>query len=62
MMNHRESWAEERRAPSKAEWEKILSGEGEKTERKRTPAAPKEEPVQAPAQATAAKVILRRTR
>jgi len=64
MMNHRESWAEERRAPSRAEWEKILSGEGEKTERKRSPSAAdasakKEEPL---AQAVPAKVILRRAR
>lgn len=27
MMNHRESWAEERRAPTAAEWKLIQSGE-----------------------------------
>lgn len=37
MMNHRESWAEERRAPSREEWERILSGEDEKP-RKKAPA------------------------
>src|SRR3954466_11380102 len=34
MMNHRESWAEERQAPSREEWARILSGE-DKTPRKR---------------------------
>jgi hypothetical protein len=60
MMNHRESWAEERKAPSQEEWAKVLSGE-DQPKRKRTPtekAAP-ESPV--PVNATSApKVILRR--
>ena len=29
MMNHRESWAEERRAPTPEEWARVLSGEAE---------------------------------
>jgi hypothetical protein len=61
-MNHRESWAEERKAPTRAEWEKTLSGE-DKPVRKRTP---KEDVTQADAkptsESTAPKVILRRTR
>jgi hypothetical protein len=58
MMNHRESWAEERTAPTLVEWTKALSGEDKPT-RKRTP---KEVP-EAPASVEAAgppKVILRR--
>ncbi len=45
MMNHRESWAEERKAPSHDEWVKTLSGE-DKPARKR---APKEEAAPEPA-------------
>ncbi len=39
MMNHRESWAEERRAPSREEWAEILAKEDEpvKRPRKATP-------------------------
>jgi len=60
-MNHRESWAEERTAPSQKEWERILAGE-DKTPRQRkvaetepAEASPKQ---QAPSQPA---VILRRT-
>ena len=60
MMNHRESWAEERRAPSLDEWKKILSGE-DKPVRKR--AEKTEEPESVPAAPSSApKVILRRSR
>jgi hypothetical protein len=60
MMNHRESWAEERTAPTYDDWVKELSGEN-KTPRKRTP---KEAAAEAPAPvaASAPKVILRRPR
>lgn len=60
MMNHRESWAEERKAPTLAEWTKTLSGE-DKPKRTR---APKEEAAapEAAAPAGPAKVILRRSR
>lgn len=59
-MNHRESWAEERKAPSYDEWVKTLSGE-DKVPRKRTPkdAAPVAE---AKLAVTPTKVILRRPR
>jgi hypothetical protein len=59
MMNHRESWAEERTAPTYEEWQKTLSGE-DKPKRTRKP--PKdEEQAAAPAPAPAKpKVILRR--
>jgi hypothetical protein len=58
MMNHRESWAEERVAPTYEEWQKILAGE-DKPPRTRKP---KEEPAEASPQAAPAKprVILRR--
>ena len=62
MMNHRDSWAEERKAPSREEWAKILSGE-DKTEKKQlkkelvpTPDNPP------PSQSSAPKVILRRSK
>lgn len=58
MMNHRESWAEERQAPSLEEWQKILSGE-DKPVRKRVEKAP--EPAAAPPPSVP-KVILRRTK
>jgi hypothetical protein len=60
MMNHRESWAEERRAPSRQEWQKILSGE-DKPVRKRAERAPEEEKSVA-SESSAPKVILRRSR
>ncbi len=57
MMNHRESWAEERKAPTLEEWQKTLSGE-DKPVRTRTP---KEVvPEQAAPAPQASKVILRR--
>jgi len=59
MMNHRETWAEERRAPTPEEWQKILSGEDKPV---RTRAEKKIEPEsQAPAP-QAARVILRRSK
>ena len=45
MMNHRETWAEERRAPNREEWKKILNGE-DKPVRKRAEKA--EEPESTP--------------
>lgn len=61
LMNHREAWAEERRAPSEEEWQKTLSGDDE-APRKRTP-KPKEEPVApVPVASSAPKVILRKSR
>lgn len=60
LMNHRESWAEERIAPSAEEWARTLSGE-DKPARKRTHTeAPAETP--APAPSGPAKVILRRSK
>jgi hypothetical protein len=60
-MNHRESWAEERRAPSAEEWQKILSGEAAPT--KKRASTPKEpQAVSTPAPVEAPKVILRRSR
>ncbi|MGZ3686686.1 MAG: hypothetical protein ACXVBW_00205 [Bdellovibrionota bacterium] len=59
MMNHRESWAEERRAPTRDEWAKTLSGE-DKPERKPRAAAASEAPAVKPAP-VAPKVILRRS-
>jgi hypothetical protein len=61
MMNHRESWAEERRAPTREEWQKILDGEDERPTRKRQSSTPAAE-TQATPQAAPAKVILRRSR
>lgn len=62
MMNHRESWAEERRAPSPEEWARIVSGE-DKPQRKRAPRGEDEAATQekaAPAAAATPRVILRR--
>lgn len=58
-MNHRESWAEERAAPTLEEWKKTLSGE-DKVPRKRKP---KEEAAveEKAAPAGPPKVILRRS-
>ncbi len=61
LMNHRESWAEERRAPSKEEWARVLSGEDKPARRRAAPEA-QPETVQPPTQAEAPKVILRRKR
>jgi hypothetical protein len=59
-MNHRESWAEERHAPSFEEWKRILSGEAEE----KKPRAKKDEAtvVATPEQkvSSAPSVILRR--
>jgi hypothetical protein len=62
LMNHRESWAEERKAPAREEWERTLKGEDKpKRERKAAEAQPEtEEATGRPAAATP-KVILRRT-
>ena len=58
MMNHRESWAEERHAPTPEEWKKTAAGEGER------PRVRKEKPVEeAPAPkpvSSAPAVIIRR--
>lgn len=60
MMNHRESWAEERKAPSRDEWERALSGEDKPARKPR--AAKAEETAAEPKPAdTGPKVILRRT-
>lgn len=69
IVRHRESWAEERRAPSVEEWKKILAGEMEEPQPKREepkpdPAAAETEPapkLKSPANTSAPKVILRRT-
>ena len=59
-MNHRESWAEERKAPSKEEWAKVLSGEDKPTRQRRAAAEPEaEKPELTPKQPP--KVILRRS-
>lgn len=58
-MNHRESWAEERKAPTAEEWARVLSGEDEKPRRRRE--TPVEAPAPEPAKSTEPpKVILRR--
>jgi hypothetical protein len=63
MMNHRESWAEERRSPSREEWLKILSGPSPEDKPVRKRAEKSEEPTQAAAPASSGpKVILRRSR
>ncbi len=59
-MNHRESWAEERRAPSKDEWEKTLKGESEPVKRTRAPKPAAVAPAAAMPMDAAPKVILRR--
>ena len=59
MMNHRETWAEERAAPSFEQWQRILSGE-DKPVRKRAEKTP--DPVTTPAPSAAPKTILRRSK
>jgi hypothetical protein len=59
MMNHRESWAEERRAPTLDEWRKTLSGE-DKPVRKRAEKPEEITPEATPS--TGPKTILRRSR
>lgn len=73
MMNHRESWAEERRAPSPEEWARVLSGEAEaeakavrKKEREAAESAAEakaraEAAAKAATPASAPRVIVRRT-
>lgn len=63
MMNHRESWAEERKAPSREEWQKVLSGEDrpKRTRTKKEKPVSVDEPEVSPAPA-APQVILRRSR
>ena len=60
LMNHRESWAEERTAPSREEWMRTLAGE-DKPARVRKP---KEEVTEAPSTpvSSAPRVILRRAK
>ncbi len=65
-MNHRESWAEERKAPTREEWERTLSGE-DKVPRKRRTKAEMEAERKAQEEAakpasTGPKIILRRSR
>lgn len=71
LMNHRESWAEERKSPTAEAWAKILAGEEEETPSKKGPAqAPKNEaqakaspsPPPSAAVSSEPKVILRRPR
>ena len=58
-MNHRESWAEERKAPTREEWQRELAGEN-KPKRTRAPKATAEEKPAAPAAPAKPQVILRR--
>lgn len=62
LVNHRESWAEERKAPTPEEWKITLEG-GDKTPRTRKPkeAPPPPAPQTTPT-ASAPKVILRRSK
>lgn len=69
MMNHRESWAEERKAPTREEWARTLAGEDKPARKPRSPeseagsssqGAEADKP--APAANQAPKVILRRPR
>lgn len=63
LMNHRESWAEERRAPSEEEWQRTLSG-ADDVPRSRAPKVKPAEPQAAVAAQTPAPVrtILRKNR
>jgi hypothetical protein len=75
-MNHRESWAEERKAPTRGEWAKILSGTAPSPRKEKTESEPKVtsdpasklsselsvEPSGKISAARAPKVILRRSR
>ena len=58
MMNHRESWAEERSAPSRAQWAQILAEEAMPV--KRTRKVAEETRVSVPIEKKAAPAILRR--
>jgi len=59
-MNHRESWAEERKAPTFDEWSKTLAAGDEKITRKRTPKEETAPPVSTATKMDAPKTILRR--
>jgi hypothetical protein len=63
-MNHRESWAEERNAPTLDQWKKTLAGEGEEEKKpraKKEESAPQEAAaVSKPSSQSAPSVILRR--
>ncbi|MGK5084320.1 hypothetical protein WDW37_13570 [Bdellovibrionota bacterium FG-1] len=66
-MNHRESWAEERVAPTREEWQKTLSGEDKPVRKRRTKEelqaiAAAEAEAARPATSGAPKVMLRRPR
>ena len=61
MMNHRETWAEEKRAPTREEWQRILSGD-DKPVRKRAERAQGPEKPAVSHESVAPKVILRRSR
>ena len=58
IVNHRESWAEERKAPSRDEWIQILREESEP--KKRGPRAAKPVEATAPPAPAPARVIVRR--
>jgi len=60
MMNHRESWAEERTAPTKSEWAQILAEEAMPI--KRTRKVVEESAVAAPVEKKPAPVLIRRAR
>jgi hypothetical protein len=60
MMNHRESWAEERTAPSEAEWAQILAEEAMPVKRVRKPV--EETAASTPAEKKATPVLIRRAR
>jgi hypothetical protein len=67
MMNHRESWAEEKRAPTRKQWEEILAEEAApKTRTRATSEGAKKEDAESAASnktpESGPKVILRRSR
>jgi hypothetical protein len=59
-MNHRESWAEERHAPTREEYARQLEEESKPTPRKRAP-KPAADPVAPPPEPSKPKVVLRRS-
>ena len=60
-MNHRESWAEERKAPTREEWARIQEEEAQPRKRKpREVAAPAEEAPKPAAPAAPPRVLIRR--
>jgi hypothetical protein len=60
MMNHRESWAEERRAPSPEEWARILAEEAMPVKRIRKVAV--ETQTEPPAEKKPSPILIRRAR